>query len=226
MLAAATLVIGAATTADAASLRPVALWEMDETAGARTMYDDTGHGLNGTIGREVATGTRVSGATAYRFSKLEPDTPPARPRHLVTVPDKSALDPGERDYAVMIRLRTTYQFGNIIQKGQATVSGGSFKMQIPNGIVECLYRGAHGTIIVRSTRKLNDGRWHTVGCERLDESVELWVDGSRVARKYGHTGRISNSWPVSIGGKTDCDQVDVGCDYYAGDLDWIQINAG
>ena len=32
-------------------------------------------------------------------------------------------------------------------------------------------------------------------------------------------------WPLSIGGKTDCDQRDVGCDYYAGDLDWVEIEA-
>jgi hypothetical protein len=30
---------------------------------------------------------------------------------------------------------------------------------------------------------------------------------------------------VTIGGKLDCDQIDVGCDYYAGDLDWIKIEA-
>ena len=46
-----------------------------------------------------------------------------------------------------------------------------------------------------------------------------------MARRSGWTGRIENSWPVSIGGKTDCDQIHVGCDYYAGDLDYVEIDA-
>jgi hypothetical protein len=30
---------------------------------------------------------------------------------------------------------------------------------------------------------------------------------------------------VTIGGKISCDQIDVGCDYYAGDLDHIEITS-
>ena len=69
----------------------------------------------------------------------------------MTVPDSSALDPGTRDYAVTVRLRTTYQFGNILQKGQSAASGGNFKLQIPNGIVECLFRGSNGSHPVQSS---------------------------------------------------------------------------
>jgi hypothetical protein len=56
--------------------------------------------------------------------------------------------------------------------------------------------------------------------------VTLTVDGTVEARRSGRTGRIANSWPVAIGGKTACDQVKVGCDYYVGDLDHIRIEAG
>jgi hypothetical protein len=219
-------VLIAQATAAAASHRPVALWEMDERAGARTMTDSSGSGRHGRIGSEVRTDTRVNGAVGYRFDRLEPDSPPPRPGHLVTVRDTDALDPGTRDYAVTVRLRTTHKFGNIIQKGQAAASGGNFKLQIPSGIVECLFRGSSRSLMVSSSpRRLNDGRWHTVRCARTGDAVTLTVDGSTVARRYGWTGRIANSWPVSIGGKTDCDQIDVGCDYYAGDLDYVQIDA-
>jgi hypothetical protein len=220
-----TVLIATAATADASSHRPVAVWEMDEHSGARTMMDSGGRGLHGRIGSEVHTDTSVNGATGYRFDRLEPDTPPTHPGHLVTVRDADVLDPGTRDYAVTVRLRTTGKFGNIIQKGQATVSGGNFKLQIPSGIVECLFRGSSRSILVSSPRRLNDGRWHTVRCERTGDGVSLSVDGSAVARRSGWTGRIANSWPVSIGGKTDCDQMDVGCDYYAGDLDYVEIDA-
>jgi Laminin G domain len=225
LVVAAAGLVGASSPAGAGTARIVALWQMNERPGARTMLDSSGHGLRGTIGGEIATGVRVSGATAYRFSRLTPDTPPAHPHHLVIVPDYGDLDPGSRDYAVTVRLRTTYQFGNIIQKGQATVSGGNFKLQIPNGVVQCLFRGTRGTLLVSSPRRYNDGYWHTVRCERLSSGVVLSVDGSAVARKSGWTGPIGNSWPLSIGGKTTCDQRVVGCDYYAGDLDYIQIDA-
>jgi hypothetical protein len=221
----ASVVLGTASAAQASSTHPVAVWEMDEPAGAHTMRDSTGHGLDGVIGAEVATGVRVDGARAFRFSRLDPDTPPPRPRHVATVRDNAQLDPGTRDYAVTVRLRTTYQFGNVVQKGQATVPGGSWKLQIPNGILQCWFRGEDGQVLISSPRRLNDGRWHTIRCDRTESGLTLAVDGSQVARKSGRTGWISNSWPVSIGGKTTCDQVKVGCDYYAGDLDYVEIDA-
>ena len=225
VLTAATVLTATAATADASSDRPVALWEMDERAGARTMKDSGGRGLHGRIGSEVETGTHVSGATGYHFDRIEPDSPPPHPGHLVTVRDTDALDPGSRDFAVTVRLRTTHKFGNIIQKGQATVSGGNYKLQIPSGIVECLFRGSSRSLLVAAPRRLNDGRWHTVRCTRTEGGVTLFVDGAKVAHTAGWTGRITNSWPLSIGGKTSCDQIDVGCDYYAGDLDYVEIEA-
>jgi hypothetical protein len=225
MLTATGLVAGTASQAEAFAGRTVALWEMNESAGARTMADDSGNHETGRIGDEVGVGARVSGATAYHFGRLDPDTPPTHPGHVVTVADDSDLDPGTRDYAVTLRLRTSGYFGNVVQKGQATVAGGSWKIQIPSGIVQCWFRGSSGQVLVSSPRRYNDGAWHTIRCERTSDAVTLIVDGSTVAYRSGRTGRIANSWPVSIGGKTTCDQVNVGCDYYYGDLDWVEIGA-
>jgi hypothetical protein len=226
VLTVATVLTATAATADASWSQPVAIWEMDEQSGDRTMMDSSGRGLHGRIGDEVRVDNHVEDAVGYRFDRLQPDTPPTHPGHLVTVRDTDVLDPGTRDYTVSLRLRTTGKFGNIIQKGQATTSGGNFKMQIPSGVVECTFRGSSGSLMVSSgQRRLNDGRWHTVRCSRTGDGLTLSVDDSTVARRSGWTGRIANSWPVSIGGKTSCDQIDVGCDYYAGDLDWVQIDA-
>jgi hypothetical protein len=216
-LAASAMLAGTAGPASAYVDHTVALWEMDDES--RVMYDSSGYGLDGRIGREVE---RTGGT--FRFAKLEPDTPPAHPQHVVTVADDPELDPGTRDYAITIRLRTRYQFGNIIQKGQATVSGGSFKMQIPNGHVQCWFRGSAGSVLVTAPDKINDGRWHVIRCERSRDGVALRVDGRTVAGRWGWTGSIANSWPLSIGGKTDCDQIDVGCDYFAGDIDYVAID--
>ena len=220
--AVAALLCSTAGIAHAAAEYPVAIWAMDEPAGARTMHDSSGHGLNGRIGAEVGVDSRYGGALGYRFPRLAPDTPPTHPQHLVTVPSNGWLDPGDGDFAVTMRLRTTYQFGNIIQKGQATVPGGSWKLQIPNGYVQCWFRGSAGSVLVTAPRKINDGSWHIVRCARTDDGVSLAIDGT-VTEKYGATGRIANSWPLSIGGKTECDQRTVGCDYYAGDLDYVAI---
>jgi hypothetical protein len=223
---AATLLLGTPAPAGAAPTHLVARWEMNEPPGAHTMIDSSGHELSGSLGAEVVTGVETAGATGYRFARLQPDTPPPHPGHLVTVPDAAALDPGNRDYAVTIRLRTTNHFGNIVQKGQATVPGGNFKVQIPNGIAQCLFRGSAGSLLVSSPQPLNDGAWHTVRCARTAAGLALDVDGLPVASRAGRTGRIANAWPLSIGGKTRCEQIKVGCDYYAGDLDYVAIEAG
>jgi hypothetical protein len=209
---------GPAASASAATDYDVAYWRMAESAGERVMYDSSGNGQDGRVGSEVGqTGD------AYEFARLEPDTPPAHPQHLVVVPDNAELDPGTRDYAIEMRLRTVHQFGNIIQKGQATVAGGSFKLQIPNGRVQCWFRGSAGSVLVTAPRPINDGGWHTVRCDRDHEGVHLSIDERTVAQGWGWTGSISNSWPISIGGKTDCNQVDVGCDYFAGDIDYVAV---
>lgn len=224
-LAASTVLVGAGGRAEAATGRVVAVWEMNEPAGSPVMVDSGGAGLNGTIGDEVGTAAQIGDGFGYHFSRLAPDTPPTHPRHVVTVQDNADLDPGTRDYRVSLRLRTTDQFGNIIQKGQATVGGGSFKLQIPSGHVQCWFRGSAGSVLVTAPNPINDGAWHVVTCERYADSVVLEIDGAQVAGRHGWTGSIANSWPLSIGGKTTCNQVDVGCDYFAGDIDWVEIDA-
>ncbi|MEV6635040.1 laminin G domain-containing protein [Actinoplanes sp. NPDC051470] len=226
VVTAALLTTAAGQPADAAASSLVAQWKMNESSGARTMVDASGRGHRGKIGSEVVTGVRAGGVTGYRFARVVPDVPPPRPGHIITVSDSSDLDPGNRNYAVTLRFRTTGKFGNIVQKGQATVSGGNFKVQIPNGVVQCYYRGSAGAILLSTPRKLNDGLWHTARCERTQKGVYLFADGALVASRIGWTGRISNSWAVTIGGKLDCDQIEVGCDYYVGDLDWVEITAG
>ncbi len=227
MLAASTLLTclfsSAATPAEADSASTMAVWPMNETAGQTWMVDASGRGHHGRIGAEVGLGQYDGTTLGYRFERLEPDTPPTRPGHLISVPDHPDLDPGERDFAVTLRLKTTNKFGNIIQKGQATVPGGSWKLQIPNGRPTCTYRGSKGTIELISPYRINDGAWHVVRCSRLRSGVFLAIDGRLGAGRYGWTGTIDNTWAVSIGGKSDCDQVKVGCDYYAGELDWVTV---
>jgi hypothetical protein len=211
--------------ARAALDRPVAVWEMNEPAGSTTMVDTSGNGINGAIGAHVRVGTALlGGGTGYRFPWIKPNTPPADPEHLVVVRHDARLNPGTGDFAVALRLRTTQSFGNVIQKGRAGSAGGYWKFQQPSGKVSCLFRGSLGRSAASSgTKLINDGAWHTVRCERTSSSVIMKVDGVVTGRNFNPTGSIANTKPLVIGGKFNCDQVNITCDYFVGDIDYVKI---
>ncbi len=218
-LALAAALLGQAPASATATVT-VAVWQMNEAPGSHVLVDSSGNGVNGVIGSDV-----VLSGTTQKFSYLKPNTPPTRPGHPDQVND-SRLNPGTRDYAITMRLRWTASFGNIIQKGQSATVGGYFKWQAPSGVVQCLFRGSLASIGVGSGRALNDGQWHTIRCERTATGVTMTVDGAVVSRHAGASGNISNTKPLSIAGKLVCDQVTVTCDYWPGEVDWVQIQAG
>ncbi len=207
---------------------------MDEPAGSTVMADSSGRGIHGTIGSAVGTGTVINGATAYNWPHGDPNAPPAKPERLVVV-DDSRLNPGDHDYAMTVRFRTTSSYGNMIQKGQSTTAGGYFKWEIPKGRLTCLFRSRDqaGNLLGEKSVKsplnmpLNDGAWHTVRCEKTADRVTMTIDGSVTTQSArGVIGPISNTWPLSIAGKWNCNQDTVTCDYFAGDIDWIRIEVG
>ncbi len=54
----------------------------------------------------------------------------------------------------------------------------------------------------------------------------MTVDGEVTHFNPGVTGSISNDWPLSIGGKASCNQINVTCDYFSGDIDYIRFESG
>lgn len=221
---AATLAAGLVLAAPA-SAATLADWEMNEAPGATTMVDSSGH-VNGAIGSAVQTGVNVQGARAYRWVFTSPTAPPPKPERLVQA-KSSTLNPGSGTYSVTMRYRTTKHFGNIVQKGQAGSAGGYFKLENPNGRLNCVFRGVNssGTLVRKAVESgvISDGSWHTIVCTRTSSGLSLTVDGALVATAKGSTGNISNSRPVTIGGKLNCDQVKTTCDYFTGDIDYIKI---
>lgn len=221
--------VGPATAVNAAATETLVDWEMNEPPGATVMVDSGGNAINGTIGSAVLTGVVQSGATGYRWTHTQPAAPPPKPERLVRV-DDARLNPGTRDFAVTIRFRTTHSYGNMLQKGQANTPGGNFKWEIPKGRLTCLFRGFNSqgnpnTVSVKSLANalLNDGAWHTVRCERTASAVTMTIDGTTTVSTPGATGNISNTFPLTIGGKPVCDQINTTCDYYGGDIDWVKI---
>jgi hypothetical protein len=215
-----------ALPANAASFPLATNLQMNEGPGASTAVDSSGNGLNGVVGSHVQTGVALTGGgIGYRFPYIKPNTPPPDPAHLVTIPHNDRLNPGTGNFAVEIRMRTTHSFGNVIQKGQSGSKGGYWKFQQPSGKITCLFRGSAGssTAGAGSTVRVNDGNWHTVRCERTSSSVTMYIDGQRTGRNTNPTGTIANTRPVTIAGKGTCDQVEITCDYFSGDIDYVKI---
>jgi hypothetical protein len=221
---AAVLLLAFAASASAATL---ADWEMNEPSGATTMIDSSGH-VNGSIGSAVNTGVSINGAIAYQWPFTSPTAPPAKPERIVQA-NSSSLNPGSGTYTVSLRFRTNQHFGNIVQKGQAGAKGGYFKIENPNGHINCVFRGVNssGTLVrkaVQSPTVTSDNAWHVATCTRTSTGLTLTIDGSVVGTAKGSTGNISNTRPVTIGGKLNCDQINTTCDYFTGALDWVKIS--
>jgi predicted small secreted protein len=215
---------GTSTTPDVDS-PAVVIYQMDERAGAAVMKDSGGSGVDGKIGGDIVTGAVVDATHGYRFPTVDPGSTSVHPRHLATIPDSPAIDPGSSTYSVTIRYLTTEANGaNLIQKGQAHSPGGQFKIQVPEGKPQCLFKGSEGRLGASSPARIDDGRWHTLRCTRTPPGVSLYVDGVLRKRHAGTVGAIDNSFPMTIGGKPQCDMVKVECDYFGGVIDYVRID--
>lgn len=223
----AIMVLGAAVAAPA-SAATLADWEMNEAKGATVMVDSGPNHINGSIGTAVITGVSLQGATAYQWPFASPTMPPPKPERIIQVPNNSVFNPGTGTFIVTLRYNTTKHFGNIIQKGQAG-AGAYFKLENPGGHLNCVFRGVGptGSLLrkaVESPAVLSDGNWHTAVCTRTSTSLTLSIDGKVVATSKGSTGNITNTRPITIGGKLNCDQVKTTCDYFTGAIDYIKIS--
>lgn len=206
-------------------------FEMDEPVGSAVMTDSSGNGLDGTIvvSPQITTGwLSYDGAIGYHWLRRPPSDPPADPSRVIQVPDNLNLEPGASSttFTIEMRYRTKEKFGNIAQKGQATTAGGQWKIQNPQGRPSCLFKGSIRRVATRVPTPINDNLWHVLTCVRTTDRVTVLVDGVEVNHQNGFTGSIDNTWPMTVGGKLDCDQIQVTCDYFSGDIDWIRISKG
>lgn len=210
-----------------ANAHVVAHWKMNENRGTH-LHDSSGHGQGGRIGKAVDTV-----GDYHRFSRLPlEDHGTTHPGHIDRVPDSRLLDPGRQRFSVTVRFQWAGSDDrNLIQKGQGSPAGGMFKMKTsvgadPPGMIKCLFRGGIGDSTVNSSkgRRLDDDKWHTVTCTRNAHGTRMRVDGSLLDRNPKHPGRISNDWPVTIGGNVVCDGGTTSrCNYWwgrIGDVKW------
>lgn len=218
----------ALTTAEAATVPVVAAnWQMNDGPGSRTMNDSSGNGLDGVISPDAAAQGLTSNGQYLSWTSRCPTCLPVQIGRVVQVPDDDSLDIPDPSatYTLEFRFRTTHGYGNYMQKGQSTTNGGQIKVQGPGGRVQCLFKGANGNRVgTGSPTPLDDGQWHTVRCVHTATQVKEYVDGVHVATKNGSTGPINNKQPFTLGGKKNCDQGEITCDYFAGDIDYVKVS--
>lgn len=217
------VVLAAGSTASA-TMAVVADYQMNETS-VGTMRDAGPFDLDGTMGYSIEPGPLGGSVSGYHWDYVPPDAPPADPGRLAVVETTEVLNPGTADFVVEVRYRTTYPQGNVVQKGQSSTDGGYWKVEQNDGKPTCFFRRTStDNAQVMSWKRVDDGAWHTIRCERTATEVAMYVDGARVARTQRAVGAIVNSFPMTIGGKTACNQISVGCDYFSGDIDFVTIS--
>ena len=201
-----------------------AYFEMNEAPGTTVMQDSGPNHLDAPVDPTgISSGVTVGGATGYNWAYRPPEQAPASPERVIQIPDNSALEPGDGPFTIELRYRTSNSFGNITQKGQSASVGGQWKIQAPGGVPSCLFKGSAGQVATASTIALDDEAWHNLTCVYNSTGVALYVDGVYRSRKNGTAGTINNSIPMTIGGKINCDQVDITCDYFSGGIDFLKI---
>ena len=201
-----------------------AFYEMDEAPGTTVMHDSGPHGLDAPVDPTgVGSGVGFDGATGYFWTHRAPEAPPPSPERIIQIPDNPNLEPGNGPFTIELRYRTKENFGNITQKGQAQSQGGQWKIQAPQGIPSCLFDGSAGQVATGAKTPLNDEQWHNVTCALTSTGVTMYVDGELRNRKNGSTGTIDNGIPMTVGGKINCNQVTITCDYFSGQIDYIKI---
>ena len=204
-----------------------ALYNMNEAPGATKMIDSSGNGLHAPINQAgLNTGVVFNGATGYEWAYRSPTAPPPAPERVIQVPDNARLDPGTSTFTVEIRFRTSRAFGNIIQKGQSASTGGQWKIQNPGGKPSCLFKSSTGSAGVQAAVAINNNQWHVLRCVRTPTRVTMYMDGQFVNQKNANTGSIENTVPMTIGGKINCNQTTVTCDYFTGMIDYVRITKG
>jgi Laminin G domain len=208
----------------------VALWNMNEAPGSTVLVDSGPNQLNGTIGTSITLNGSVHSFPAV--TRGVGGT--VDPQHLDVV-NSPLLNPGTSDFIVTVRLlipSLAASFGNVMQKGQTGSPTGFWKIELDGGTgrVFCGFRSIVNGVTtnggIRSPIIVADNQWHTVTCERGPGFVSTTVDG-HVTKQLHSVGSIVNNVALTIGGKANCNATLTHlCDYFVGQIDFVQITTG
>jgi hypothetical protein len=207
----------------AAAATVVATWPMTESGGT-VMYDSVAPAQNGTIGPLVSlTVTEGYDFPGWRNNltsggRLQGTIPAGG--SLVSVPDPNAVFDPKPGFAISLGLRarltsqgtlpTRATNGaapsyNVVQKGRNNASGGFWKLEIAGsgnaiGKLRCVAGDGQSSKVAVSAARVDDGTWHTVGCELSGGKLTAIVDGTRTSVAASSLGAIhpGGKWGTSL----------------------------
>jgi concanavalin A-like lectin/glucanase superfamily protein len=190
----------------------VALWHMDEPAGATTMADSSGFGNNGTLNGPVTTGVPGFQGNAYSFSG----------HSYVDVPTSDSLNPGTANVGISFYMNTTHlpTSGDydLVRKGVYPQQQYKIELLKTNQIA-CSFTGSSGSSNATGGANLADGTWHHIECIKTPTTIQLLIDGVLVKTTSVIIGSISTTGDASLGAHP-------GYDWYQGMLDEVSIAIG
>jgi hypothetical protein len=202
----------------AAAATVVATWPMTESGGT-VMVDAMPPAQNGNIGPLVS----LTVTDGYDFpgwrdnltngGKLQGTI--SAGGSLVSVPDPNAVFDPSPGFVVSVELRarltsqgtlpTRATNGaapsyNVVQKGRNNASGGFWKLEIagsgsPIGKIRCVAGDGQRSKVAVSAARVDDGTWHTVGCELVGGTLTAIVGANRSSVAASTLG------PIHPGGK-------------------------
>jgi hypothetical protein len=194
----------------------VAVWHMDEAAGANTMVDSAGsHSGNLT---NVETGVPGFQGSGYHFNGTSSK---------VVVPSSGSFGIGNANFSFTVHVK----FSKVPSKAVGDYDllrgtpGGAYKLEIVArksrtiGVANCFFNGSGGKTVLTAGPDLADNAWHTLRCEKTASAVRLVVDGQTFSKSVT-IGSISNASPLSLGAKSG------GGDWYDGLMDEVSISVG
>jgi hypothetical protein len=211
------LVFGLGVTPAAAATQ-VALYHMNEPAGATTMVDSVG-GHNGTL-THVQTGVPGVSGNAYRFDGST---------SVASIPASAAFNPGNADVSFTVHLNFTTVPSRAV--GDYDIlrgpTQGAYKMEVVArkhrtiALPLCFFKGSRTRATLAKGRNLADGRWHTVQCTKTATAITLTVDGTKYT-KSATVGTLTNTGALSLGAKS----YKGGGDWYKGMMDEVSLSIG
>ena len=216
--------IGTAVAAAKVPTTAVADYQLQNDT-STTMADSAGTNDGAIAAGAPAAGldTHVASQNGFGYQWAAPTV--VNDARVVTVPDAADLDPGDREFAVEVKLKTNATDGVLVQKGQSDTPGGSWRVQLQGGQVSCLFRSDTVQGATKSDILVDDNQWHTIKCELVATGTSVYIDGTRDGHQNKAVTGVDSGAEVTVGGKVGCGSIAT-CDYYVGQVDSVRILKG
>lgn len=130
--------------------------------------------------------------------------------------------PDLHNFTICVALNTTLNAGGdigIITKG-LTGNDGIFMRYKNDETIDCEFDGNTGSVTASSTTEFDDDVMHTICCNKVGDSVNLWVDGVQEDTASANIGNIINSNTLFFGSE------DLGVNKFTGTIRQIGLFNG